>query len=334
MALLAGGASAQLTRAVGTAGAVQGFQADGELAGARLAASLPFSAGMQAGDGGGQVAQATTGITGNLAAAENADALNAEGVVRIFGEISALEAGADTFSAVALKVTTGDMAAAETGSDQLYFEGVVRAQGALAALETGSDAFSAAGAAAVIGALAATESGGDGFSAVGVAVVQGAVIAIETGADALAATGSVSTTTAEGSMAATETGPDPLVAEGVVLVRGELSAAETGSDAFSGAGGALIKGIMSAAEAGADSLAAQGEVGYGAPPSAIWAYTLSNGLSAGETMVQLHAMVRELYQLHGLESGSPLTVSQTQRTVAAIVQSIEEISGTVTVTRQ
>lgn len=57
MALLAGGAPAQLVRDIGTPGAVQGFLADGEIEGARLAAPLPFTAIFQAGDGSAQVTQ-------------------------------------------------------------------------------------------------------------------------------------------------------------------------------------------------------------------------------------------------------------------------------------
>jgi hypothetical protein len=57
VSLMGGGGPAQLVRSTGTAGSVQGFRADGELAGARLAAGLPFLAGLQAQDGVAQQAQ-------------------------------------------------------------------------------------------------------------------------------------------------------------------------------------------------------------------------------------------------------------------------------------
>ena len=56
MALLAGGGSAQLQRDPGTAGAVQGFRAAGELHGARLASGLPLTVRFLAGDGQAQLA--------------------------------------------------------------------------------------------------------------------------------------------------------------------------------------------------------------------------------------------------------------------------------------
>lgn len=51
MALLAGGASAQLVRDTGSPNAVQGFNAAGSLGNANLSTALPFNALFQAGDG-------------------------------------------------------------------------------------------------------------------------------------------------------------------------------------------------------------------------------------------------------------------------------------------
>lgn len=56
-------------------------------------------------------------------------------------------------------------------------------------------------------------------------------------------------------------------------------------------------------------------------------------MSAEQTVVEIHAWLRELYQLHGLEPGSPLTVSPIARSVAAVSQTIADVAGTVTVTR-
>lgn len=71
----------------------------------------------------------------------------------------------------------------------------------------------------------------------------------------------------------------------------------------------------------------------GASAAQIWAYVLPNGMSAGDALSELHTLVLELHQIHGLEDGSPLVVSSIQRTAAAIVQSVDDVSGTVTVTR-
>lgn len=65
----------------------------------------------------------------------------------------------------------------------------------------------------------------------------------------------------------------------------------------------------------------------------IWAYVLPNGMTAADTLVELLELVRELHQIHGLQGGSPLVVTPTQRTAAAIMQSVSDIAGTVTVTR-
>lgn len=43
--------------------------------------------------------------------------------------------------------------------------------------------------------------------------------------------------------------------------------------------------------------------------------------------------LQELYKIHGLESGSPLTVTATSRAAGGVSQTISESSGTVTVTR-
>ena len=86
MALLGGGSSAQLVRDVGTAGAVQGFRADGSLSGVRLSASLPFSALFQAGDGLAQ--NGVREVAGQLVSTLDAATLSASGVLTTAGGIS------------------------------------------------------------------------------------------------------------------------------------------------------------------------------------------------------------------------------------------------------
>lgn len=81
-----------------------------------------------------------------------------------------------------------------------------------------------------------------------------------------------------------------------------------------------------------------GDGGSSAPPGAsaaqIWNYVLSNGLTAGETLVEAHAWINELHLIHGLRLGSPLSVGPLTRDAGVIEQTIEESAGTTTVTRQ
>ncbi len=48
----------------------------------------------------------------------------------------------------------------------------------------------------------------------------------------------------------------------------------------------------------------------------------------------VYEMVRALYLVHGLDPAAPLTVSGSQRTAGAVVQSISDAGGVTTVTRQ
>lgn len=82
-----------------------------------------------------------------------------------------------------------------------------------------------------------------------------------------------------------------------------------------------------------------GDGGDTAPPSGasaaeIWAYTLSNGLTAGQNVVAIYTMLNELHLIHGLKLGSPLTVTPTTRVAGAVEQAIEQSGNDVTVTRQ
>ena len=71
----------------------------------------------------------------------------------------------------------------------------------------------------------------------------------------------------------------------------------------------------------------------GASAAQIWAYVLPNGLSAGATLVAVHALLSELHLIHGLTLGSPLAVTDAARTAGPVSQTISEGGGTVTVTR-
>lgn len=73
--------------------------------------------------------------------------------------------------------------------------------------------------------------------------------------------------------------------------------------------------------------------GGSADPAAVWQYVLPNGKSAQQTLVELHAMLVDLYKIHGLMAGVPLVVDQTSRVAGDIEQAITEVSNVVTVTR-
>lgn len=61
----------------------------------------------------------------------------------------------------------------------------------------------------------------------------------------------------------------------------------------------------------------------------------SGGLTGPQetALNELHAMMSELYKIHGLLTGTPLVVGPTTRVAGDISQTVAESSGTVTVTR-
>lgn len=77
-----------------------------------------------------------------------------------------------------------------------------------------------------------------------------------------------------------------------------------------------------------------GTAGGTASAAEVWGYTLSNGLTAEQNMVAIHAFLSDLHLIHGLTLGSPLSVSQTARAAGAVSQAVAQVGDTVTVTRQ
>jgi len=73
--------------------------------------------------------------------------------------------------------------------------------------------------------------------------------------------------------------------------------------------------------------------GGGASVEEIWAHVLPNGMSAQDTLVALHAMVIDLYRIHGLQPGTPLVVTPTSRQAGAVEQTVSKVGDTVTVER-
>ena len=99
-----------------------------------------------------------------------------------------------------------------------------------------------------------------------------------------------------------------------------------------GASGATLSG-----NATLGAIAASGGFSSGAAgpcdPAAIWAHVLPNGLTAAETVTQIHTMLTALHQIHGLQVGMPLVVTPTSRTAGPVSQTIASTADATTVTR-
>lgn len=112
-----------------------------------------------------------------------------------------------------------------------------------------------------------------------------------------------------------------------VVARTSAGVTEVGNGAY----GALISVAVSA-------VGIEWDTGEAAPVYAhesLTQYRLLNSLTVnGALSVLQDTRLRELHQIYGLESGSPLTVRPTSRAVASITQSIVgDPSASVTVTR-
>ena len=273
-------------------------------------------------------------ITGTLAAQETgADTAALSGQVLVQGALAATEAGADTAALAGSVIVAGALAASEAGADTAALAGAVIVAGALAATEAGADTSAINGSSAVTttGSIAATEAGSDTAALTGAVLVQGLLDALEAGADTGSLAGQI---TVAGTVAATESGGDTSAATGAVLVAGLMSAVEGGEDTSAAVGQIIVGGSLAAAEVGSDTaLIRYIPPGTGADPAEVWRYVLSNGLTAEENLVQVHAWLSELHLIHGLRAGSPLTVTEVARTAGAVSQSVAESGGSVTVER-
>lgn len=112
-------------------------------------------------------------------------------------------------------------------------------------------------------------------------------------------------------------------------------AAGSSTVSFSGAAVAAAEMTPAAGSSVASFIGEAIEEGGGGTvdPAAVWNYTLSNGKTAQQTVVELHAMMSELYKIHGLAAGVPLVVDKLTRTAGDIEQSVEQVGDVVTVTR-
>ncbi|MFM8899147.1 MAG: hypothetical protein ACKOF9_04255 [Burkholderiales bacterium] len=122
--------------------------------------------------------------------------------------------------------------------------------------------------------------------------------------------------------------PGSITLVGGASVQPNTSAAGAITQAQQLVGSASVQANVSAS--GAISVPTTGGV---ANPADVWNYVLANGKTAAQNVLETRQMVDELYRIHGLLVGEPLTVATTQRTAGDIMQLISESSGVVTVTR-
>lgn len=121
---------------------------------------------------------------------------------------------------------------------------------------------------------------------------------------------------------------------GMPSVRAAVAPAGVGSaEAFGSA--ELLARIVAAGVAGAEAFGEPqiGDAPPGASAAQVWAYTLSNGKTAGQCLVELLGYVEELHRIHGLQILSPLRTTPTTRSAGDIEQSLAEAGDGVTVQR-
>lgn len=166
---------------------------------------------------------AGTGITGTVAATEEADTLAASGQVLVSGTVAATEAN-DTLAASGSVIVTGTVAATES-ADTMAATGAVLVSGTVAATEA-NDTLAASGivSSGIEGTVTATEAN-DTLAATGGVLIAGTLAATEEN-DTLAASGEL-VLPITGTVAATEEN-DVLAASGLVLeiIVGTVAATE------------------------------------------------------------------------------------------------------------
>ena len=206
---------------------------------------------------------------------------------------------------------------AMVGAGGLVLGGAASATAAYAYAMAGSGGLSLGGAATILQTSAYAHTAAGGMTLGGTGSAQ-----VGSGFDFVASGG----LTLSGAAGASSSAAYVVVGTGGLAFSGAAVYTQTRVYAAAGSGGIAFGGTAAASSSG--------PAGSGATAEEVWAFTLSNGQTAGDTLVAVQAMLRELYQIHGLELGSPLTVTQTLRTAAGIVQAVADLAGTVTVTRQ
>lgn len=249
MALLAGGGSAQLIREIGAAGPVKDQLADGQLHGARLSTSLPFTALFQSGDGQAQVSTVVSEITGSLAVTETGtDTFSgvSGAASPIVGNMASSETGTDTAIVSGKALIKGSLLQTETGTDTTTVSGKTLVKGTLSRSETGTDTFAGTSSAPAgrTGTLAAAETGNDVAVIVAKNIVRGSLARSETGTDTATIAAKLVT---KATFAVTELGSDFAFATGKAIIRGSLSRSES-VDTSSISGKVLVKGAFNSSE--------------------------------------------------------------------------------------
>lgn len=218
----------------------------------------------------------------------------------------------------------GDMTPA-AGAATVSFSGAAISAATLAAA-VGAASVSLAGSSIAAGTVTAA-AGEATASLTGSAIGAGSVLAAGSSTAQFTSGDAAFMVPAAGSATATFTG--------AALAAGDLTpAAGTSTASMVGESVAAASMTTAVGQAVASFIGeAVEQGGGGANPAAVWAYVLSNGKTAGQTMVETHAMLSELYRIHGLAAGEPLVVDKTTRTAGDIEQSITQVGDVVTVTR-
>lgn len=119
-----------------------------------------------------------------------------------------------------------------------------------------------------------------------------------------------------------------------VTLPSAAGAGSAGAITATGGASATLPSAAGVGAAGEVSATASAGGGTGATAAQIWGYVMSNGQTAEANVLTIFEYLSDLHLIHGLRTGSPLTVSSTQRSAGAVVQALSEAVGTVTVTRQ
>ena len=177
--------------------------------------------------------------------------------------------------------------------------------------------------AAIAGGQTASISLGTTVNAtVGAATAAGQTANLSFGATINALVGAA---TAEGRAAAISLGRTIDAAIAAATAEGQAAAISLGRT--------IDAAIAAATATGRDATISLGSGGTGATAQEIWSYVMSNGYTAEENVVLILEYLNELHLIHGLRNGLPLTVTATSRDAGVVAQTIDNVAGTVTVTR-
>jgi hypothetical protein len=231
----------------------------------------------------------------------------------------ACDAGSFAVTGTAATVTAARYLSAEAGSFSVSGTAATVKAGRYLSAEAGSFAATGTASATEKDSVLSAEPGGYTVSGTAATLLRAGSITVDPGSFSLA-------------------GTDATLTKGTGAVAYSL-ACDAGTFSVSGTAAGLSATRYMAADAGSLSVsgtAASVLVGryLAASPGSVVVSGVAAALSylAGATLTPQQALlVYELYLLHGLELGSPLTVSSTARAAGAVTQTIAEAGVTVTV---